>query len=72
MKNITEKVEKFYYVPSKRGFKKLADFNPSATLAPYRTIETGVVAEAISICIILHESNVTRSTGNIRPAKTKK
>lgn len=49
MKNITEKVEKFYYVPSKKGFKKLADFNPSATLAPYRTIETGVVAEAISI-----------------------
>ena len=49
MRNISEKVDKFYYVPSKSGFKKLVDFNPSATLAPHRTIETGVVAETISI-----------------------
>lgn len=34
-------------VPSNSGFKKFADSNPSATLAPHRTMGTGVFAEAM-------------------------
>ena len=48
MRNITKKFDKLY-VPSNSGFIKFADSNPSATLAPHRTIGTGVFAEAIFV-----------------------
>ena len=48
MRNITEKVDKLY-VPSYSGFIKFADSNPSITLAPHRTIGTGVFAEAMFV-----------------------